>query len=348
MFRKLLIANRGEVAARVARTARRMGIRVVAVASAADRDQAWLRTVDEVVTIGPGRAAQSYLDQAAILEAARRTGASAVHPGWGFLSENDVFATRCEAAGLTFVGPSPHHLRIMGDKAMARRTMTALGLPGIPGSPDAVADAAEAARVADEVGYPVLLKAVAGGGGRGMRAVEGPAEVAGAFAQASAEAAAAFGDGRMYVERRIRNGHHVEFQVIADRYGGVLVLGERECSLQRRHQKVLEEGPAPGLSEAERARILPLVADGVVYRVVRKLLILDGERLSFGERTALRRRAVGGRALDRSAAKMHGGARSSRDAVRSTHRDALVARRSVRARCFAVSPSASTRASGSR
>ena len=263
MFRRLLIANRGEVAARVARTARRMGVEVVAVASAVDRDQAWLRDVDHVVPIGPAPAARSYLDQDALLEVARHTGCSAVHPGWGFLAENELFAARCEAVGLSFVGPAPRHIRSMGDKAEARRTMRALGLDPIPGTEDAVADEAAALLEAERVGYPVLLKAVAGGGGRGMRGVDRPDELGPAFRQASAEAAAAFGDGRMYLERRIQRGRHVEIQVIADRYGRVLVLGERECSLQRRHQKVLEEGPAPGLTPEERARILPLVGEVV-------------------------------------------------------------------------------------
>lgn len=263
MFRRLLIANRGEVAARVARTARRMGIEVVAVTSEADREQSWLRGVDHVVPIGPAPAARSYLDQDALIEVARHTGCAAVHPGWGFLAENELFAARCEAVGITFVGPSPRHIRSMGDKAEARRTMRALGLAPIPGTQDAVADVAEALREAEQVGYPVLLKAVAGGGGRGMRAVDSPDTLPEAFRQASAEALAAFGDGRMYLERRIRGGRHVEIQVIGDHYGRVLVLGERECSLQRRHQKVVEEGPAPGLTEAERARILPLVGEVV-------------------------------------------------------------------------------------
>jgi acetyl-CoA carboxylase biotin carboxylase subunit len=261
MFRRLLVANRGEVAARVARTARRMGIEVVAVASAADRDQAWLREVDVVVPLGPAAAGRSYLDQDALIEVARHTRCAAVHPGWGFLAENEAFAARCEAAGITFVGPSPAHMRSMGDKACARRTMRALGLAPIPGTEGAVANAEDALIAAAEVGYPVLLKAVAGGGGRGMRGVDRPEDLAAAFHQASTEAQGAFGDGSMYLERRISGGRHVEIQVIADRYGGVLVLGERECSLQRRHQKVVEEGPSPGLTAAERARILPLVGD---------------------------------------------------------------------------------------
>ncbi len=263
MFRRLLIANRGEVAARVARTARRMGIQVVAVASDADRDAAWLKDVDIVVPIGGSRAALSYLDQDALLEIMRHTGTAAVHPGWGFLSENERFAARCEAAGITFIGPPASAIRRMGDKSLARATMRALGLSPIPGSKEPAKDAADAVRIAEEVGYPVLLKAVAGGGGRGMRAVDDPKDLIAGYESASAEALSAFGDGRMYLERRISGGRHVEVQIIADRYGNCLHLGERECSLQRRHQKVLEEAPSPGLSASERARILPLVADVV-------------------------------------------------------------------------------------
>ena len=263
MFRRLLIANRGEVAARIARTASRMGIGTVAVASAADRDAAWLSEVDEVVLLGGARASESYLDQDALLEAARRTRAAAVHPGWGFLAEHDGFAQRVIDAGLAWVGPAPEAIRRMGDKALARSTMRALGLDPIPGSKEPVARAEDASRVAREVGYPVLLKAVAGGGGRGMRAVDHPDGLAEAFASASAEAVGAFGDGRIYLERRITGGRHVEVQLLADRWGGVIHLGERECSLQRRHQKVLEEARAPGLSEAERDRILPRVVEAV-------------------------------------------------------------------------------------
>jgi acetyl-CoA carboxylase biotin carboxylase subunit len=283
MFRRVLIANRGEVAARIARTCKKMGIEAVAVASAADRDAQWLADVDEVVAIGPARASASYLDVGAILTAAVTTGCSAVHPGWGFLAENAGFATRCEAIGLAFVGPSPTHLRQMGDKALARATMSGLGMPIIPGSKDPVATIEEARRVADEVGYPVLLKAVAGGGGKGMRRVDDPADLAEAFENATAEAQAAFGDGRMYLERRIVGGRHVEVQILGDGRGGCVHLHERECSLQRRHQKVLEESPSPGLSAKERARILPLVAEAcgrARYRsagTVEMLLDADGK-----------------------------------------------------------------------
>lgn len=263
MFRRILIANRGEVAARVARTARKMGVEVVAVASTADAQSGWLAEVDQVVVIGAPKAAASYLDQDALIEVALRYRCAAVHPGWGFLSENDAFATRCEAAGLSFIGPPGPLMRQMGDKARARATMEALGLPGIPGSDGVLDNVDEARHVADRLGYPVLLKAVAGGGGRGMRAVESAADLVDAWTSASAEAVSCFGDGRLYMERRIDGGRHVEVQVMADRYGNVIHLGERECSLQRRHQKVLEEARSPGLLAAERARILPLVAEVV-------------------------------------------------------------------------------------
>ena len=283
MFRRILIANRGEVAARVNRTCRRLGIEVVAVASAADRDQAWLGDVDIVTTLGPAKSSHSYLDQDALLEVALHHKCAAVHPGWGFLAENEVFAARCEAAGLTFIGPNPKHLRQMGEKSLARRTMAQLGMPVIPGTKEALADVDAARRAADAVGYPVLLKAVAGGGGRGMRAVEDPDHLESAFEQAYAESLAAFGDGRLYLERRIVGGRHIEVQIMADRYGNCVHLGERECSLQRRHQKVLEEAPSPGLSAQERRRVLPLVA-GIVgktgYRnagTVEMLLDADGK-----------------------------------------------------------------------
>ena len=263
MFKALLIANRGEVAARVARTAKRMGIRTVVVASTVDRKLAWLDDVDEVVVIGPASASKSYLDADAIIEVARHTGCSAVHPGWGFLSENAQFAVRCAAAGLTFVGPDPYHMRVMGDKSLARATMAAAGLPPIPGSKEVLRSLEHAHEVAEQVGYPILLKAVSGGGGRGMRAVDDASQLQDAFAEATAEATASFGDGRMYMERRIINGRHVEVQIIADNYGAVLHLGERECSLQRRHQKVLEEAPSPALTPQMRAVILPRVVAAV-------------------------------------------------------------------------------------
>jgi len=261
MFRRLLIANRGEVAARVHRTCRRLGIETVAVASKADRDASWLEDVDVVVPLGPARASESYLDADALIEVALHHRCAAVHPGWGFLAENALFARRCEAAGLTFVGPDPRHMSLMGDKAVARDTMAALGMPVIPGSDGEVSSLEQARELADQIGYPVLLKAVAGGGGRGMRGVDSPDQLADAHRDATAEAVSSFGDGRLYLEKRIVNGRHVEVQILADGYGTCLHLFERECSVQRRHQKVVEEAPSPGLSPQERGRVLPLVAE---------------------------------------------------------------------------------------
>ena len=283
MFRRLLIGNRGEVAARILRTCKRLGVETVAIASAADRTSAWLDEADAVVVVGGARAAESYLDAAALVETAVHHGCSAIHPGWGFLSENAEFALRCEAAGVTFVGPGAHHLRLMGDKAAARRTMSALGMPVIPGTEEPVPDLKTAQKTAETIGYPILLKAVSGGGGRGMRKVDQPADFSGAFVQAQAEAVSAFGDGRLYMERRIVGGRHIEVQVIADRFGNAIHLGERECSLQRRHQKVLEEAPSPGLGEQVRSEFLDEVAQIIArsgYRnagTVEMLLDRDGQ-----------------------------------------------------------------------
>ena len=244
MFRRLLVANRGEVAARVLRTAKRLGIETVAVSSGPDRDLSYLQAADEVVEL-PGR--RPYLDQAALIEAAEATRCSALHPGWGFLSENPTFAARCEAARITFVGPRPRSMREMADKSMARATMSSLGLAPVPGT-GVLPSPAAATEAAERMGPPVLLKALAGGGGRGMRRVYRVEDAAGAFAEASAESAAAFGDGRMYMEKLITRGRHIEFQVLGDGRGDVRVLGARECSVQRRHQKLVEETPAPGVS----------------------------------------------------------------------------------------------------
>ncbi len=246
MFRRLLVANRGEVAARILRTARRMGIETVAVTSTPDRELSYLAAADEVVEL-PGR--RPYLDQAALIEAAEASRCSALHPGWGFLSENPTFAARCEAARITFVGPRPRSMREMADKSMARSTMSSLGLAPVPGT-EVLPTAAAAEQATRQMGPPVLLKALAGGGGRGMRKVFAVGDAAGAFAEASAESAAAFGDGRMYMEKLITRGRHIEFQVVGDGMGNVSVLGARECSVQRRHQKLIEETPAPGLSPA--------------------------------------------------------------------------------------------------
>lgn len=260
MFRRILIANRGEVAVRVLRTCRRLGIEAVAVTTSADRDLSWLSGADAVVELGGPRA---YLDMDALIDAAVAEGCSAVHPGWGFLAENATFAARCEAARLSFIGPRPLSMREMADKSRARATMTALGLPPIPGSKAVLPTVHAAREVAGRFGYPVLLKALAGGGGRGMRRVYAEDALAGAFQEASAEAAGAFGDGGLYLEKLIENGRHVELQVLGDGEGGARVLGARECSVQRRHQKLIEETPAPGVSAAVYDETAQRVADVV-------------------------------------------------------------------------------------
>jgi len=285
MFRRLLVANRGEVAARILRTTKRLGVESVAVCSKADRDLSYLRHADEVVEIGGARA---YLDIDAIIEAAESTRCSAVHPGWGFLAENPTFAARCEAARITFVGPRPRSMREMADKARARDTMTALGLDPVPGT--GVLKSPEAARKATAMmGPPVLLKALAGGGGRGMRRVFSIDDAASAFAEASAEAVAAFSDGRMYMEKLIVRGRHIEFQVLGDGRGDVRVLGARECSVQRRHQKLIEETPAPGLTAellADTTRRVHEVCAALRYRgagTVEMLMDVDSGELWFME-----------------------------------------------------------------
>jgi len=258
VFRRILIANRGEVAERVLRTCRRMGIEAVVAVSEPDAGLAWLAEADGVASVG-GRG--GYLDADALLAAAREHGCSALHPGWGFLSENALFATRCEAERVTFIGPSPGAMRTMGDKQVARETMGRLGMPLIPGSAGNVNTVEEACAVAETLGYPVLLKARSGGGGRGMRRVEHAGAMADAFAQASAEGQSAFGDGTLYLEKLVVNGRHVEFQVVGDRHGNLVTLGERECSVQRRHQKLLEESPSPALTADDRVRIGVIVAE---------------------------------------------------------------------------------------
>ena len=245
MFRRVFIANRGEVAARIARTCQSLGIATRAAATTVDRDLSYLSMCDEVADIGGPRA---YLDADAMLAAAE--GCSALHPGWGFLAENATFAARCQASRITFVGPSSAVMRQMADKVVARSTMARLGVSPIPGSVGVVADVAAARTVADEVGYPVLLKAVAGGGGRGMRRVHQPNELASAFAQATAEAASAFGNAALYLEKLVENGRHIELQVLSDGRHAIH-LGERECSVQRRHQKLIEESPSPGVTREQ-------------------------------------------------------------------------------------------------
>jgi acetyl-CoA carboxylase biotin carboxylase subunit len=247
VFGTVLIANRGEIAVRVLRACRELGIRTVAVHSTEDRDSAVVRLADEAVQIGPAPARQSYLNAAAIIEAARQTGAEAIHPGYGFLSENPDFAEVCGANGLTFIGPPADVIAQLGDKTAARAAMSVAGLPLLPGSVEPLPDAESAAKLADEIGYPVIIKAAAGGGGRGMSIVEDSAEFSRAYQQTRATAQTLFGDGRVYVERYLPSARHVEIQVLCDRYGNAIHLGERDCSVQRRHQKLVEETPAPGL-----------------------------------------------------------------------------------------------------
>jgi acetyl-CoA carboxylase biotin carboxylase subunit len=248
MFTSVLIANRGEIAVRIARTCREMGIRVVAVYSSEDRDSAVVRMADRAVHIGPGPARRSYLNIAAVVEAARMTGAEAVHPGYGFLSEDPDFARTCEDNGITFIGPAPEVIERLGDKTAARALMAAAGLPLLPGSAGAVDTAEEALALADEIGYPVIVKAAAGGGGRGMTVVRHRAELAEAHRQTRATAQTLFGDSSVFVERYLDSARHVEIQVLGDRHGRVVELGERDCSIQRRHQKLIEESPAPGIA----------------------------------------------------------------------------------------------------
>ena len=255
MFRKVLVANRGEIAARIIAACHAVGAKAVAVYSEADAASPHLELADETLCIGPAPTGRSYLDQDALLEAALVTGCQALHPGFGFLSENARFATRCRQQQLTFIGPPASCIRAMGDKATARRTMEAAGVPVLPGSKDLLGSAAEAAERAAAVGYPVILKATAGGGGRGMRLCEDPARLQSAFHEATAEAGAAFGNAGLYLEKYVVGGRHIEFQVLADRWGTVLCLGERECSVQRNHQKLIEEAPAPGFSETLRHEI---------------------------------------------------------------------------------------------
>ncbi|MBP7147286.1 MAG: acetyl-CoA carboxylase biotin carboxylase subunit [Acidobacteria bacterium] len=255
MFRRLLVANRGEVAVRIARTCRRLGVKPVAVYSEADAGAPWLAHFEAAVCIGPAHPGRSYLDQEAILQAAIQQDCQAIHPGWGFLAENALFATRVSQLRIAWVGPTPRAIRLMGDKALARETVAGLGLPTIPGSEGVLRDAGEAVERAAGIGFPVLLKASAGGGGRGMRVVRSADELARAFADAGREAGASFGDPSLYMEKYIERGRHIEFQVLGDGFGNAVHLGERECSVQRRHQKLVEEAPSPVLDPRTREEL---------------------------------------------------------------------------------------------
>ncbi len=263
MFEKILIANRGEIALRIHRACKEMGIATVAVHSTADAKAMHVRLADESVCIGPPPSAKSYLHIPSIISAAEITHAQAVHPGYGFLSENARFAEIVEAHGLTFIGPRPAHIRLMGDKIAAKKAVLSAGIPCVPGSDGSIATAQEARRVAGEIGYPVLVKAAAGGGGRGMKVARSPEQLAEAFSTARSEARTAFGDDSVYLEKYLDKPRHIEIQVIADSHGNVVHLGERDCSLQRRHQKVLEEAPSPALNAQERAKIGEIVATAI-------------------------------------------------------------------------------------
>jgi acetyl-CoA carboxylase biotin carboxylase subunit len=263
MFSKILIANRGEIALRVLRACKELGIATVAVHSTADADAMHVRLADESVCIGPPPARDSYLNIPQILAACEITGAEAVHPGYGFLSENARFADILAAHGIAFIGPSGDHIRIMGDKIEAKRTAVRLGIPVVPGSEGGITDNAAAARVAADIGFPVLIKAAAGGGGRGMKVARSAEELPEALANARAEARAAFGDDAVYIEKYLSTPRHIEFQIMGDGKGSAIHLGERDCSLQRRHQKVWEESPSPAINAEQRERMGAIVAKAV-------------------------------------------------------------------------------------
>ncbi|MEI6667234.1 MAG: acetyl-CoA carboxylase biotin carboxylase subunit [Acidobacteriota bacterium] len=261
MFKKILVANRGEIALRVILACREMGIKTVAVYSEADEDTLHVRFADQDVCIGPPRASESYLNVPAIISAAEITGADAIHPGYGFLSESAYLAEVCEACHIKFIGPNPQVIRLMGDKARARRTMKKAGVPVLPGSEGTLDSEDQALKIADEIGYPVIIKATAGGGGRGMRVVRNPSEMSRAYRTASREAEAAFGVADIYVEKYLENPRHIEFQILGDHAGNVVHLGERECSIQRRHQKLIEESPSPALTDKMRKKVGAIVVD---------------------------------------------------------------------------------------
>jgi acetyl-CoA carboxylase, biotin carboxylase subunit len=261
MFKKILIANRGEIAMRIIYACREMGIKTVAVYSEADENSLHVRFADEDVCIGPARSADSYLNVPAVISAAEITGADAIHPGYGFLSESAYLAEVCEACHIKFIGPDPQVIRLMGDKARARKVMKKAGVPVLPGSDGPVESEEKALKAAKEIGYPVIVKATAGGGGRGMRVVRAASELSHAVKTAQREAEAAFGVGDVYIEKYVEAPRHIEFQVLGDHHGGMVHLGERECSIQRRHQKLIEESPSPALTDKLRRKIGSTVID---------------------------------------------------------------------------------------
>ncbi len=263
MFDKVLIANRGEIALRIQRACRELGVKTVAVHSTADKNAMHVRLADESVCIGPPSPALSYLNIPSLIAAAEITGADAIHPGYGFLSENARFADICAEHQISFIGPTAEHIRLMGDKIMAKETVKALGIPVVPGSEGALSGIEEALAIAGEIGYPVIIKAAAGGGGRGMKVANSKEELPNAFSTARAESKAAFGDDAMYMEKYLANPRHIEVQVLGDGRGKAIHLGERDCSLQRRHQKVLEEAPSPALNDTQRAEIGEIVSRAI-------------------------------------------------------------------------------------
>ncbi len=254
-IRKILIANRGEIACRIIWTCKEMGLKTVAVYSEADREALHVRYADEAICIGPAPSAESYLNIPAIISAAEITNVDAIHPGYGFLAESATFATICEDCNIKFIGPRPEVIAMMGDKVEARRTMTAAGVPILPGSPDPIESAEEAKKLALEIGFPLIIKAAAGGGGRGMRIVRKEEELANALETAQSEALAAFKNGAVYIERYIERPRHIEIQILADEHGNTVYLGERECTIQRRHQKLLEEAPSPVITKKQREKM---------------------------------------------------------------------------------------------
>ena len=262
-FNKVLIANRGEIAVRVICACRELGIQTVAVYSEADRYSSHVRFADQSLCIGPARSARSYLDIASIISAAEITNVDAIHPGYGFLSENAGFAEVCEASGIKFIGPRAEVIRLMGVKERARAFMSDMGVPVLPGSPGVISTAEEGLELAAHIGYPVILKASAGGGGRGMRVVNGPEDLPALFAQAQSEAGAAFSSPDVYLEKYIAAPRHIEFQILGDEHGNVEILGERECSIQRRHQKLLEESPSPAVTDRQRAELTAVLRKAI-------------------------------------------------------------------------------------
>ena len=262
LFRKILIANRGEIALRILRACHDLGVRAVVAYSDADRESLPVRLADEAVCIGPAQAARSYNNIPAVISAALITGCDAIHPGYGFLAENPYLAEVCGQVGVTFIGPRPEVIELMGNKAQAREAMRRAGVPIVPGSDGPVENLAEARQVARKIGYPLLVKAVAGGGGRGMRTVGDETELLRALPLAQAEAEVAFGNGAVYLERFVEHPRHIEVQILADHFGNTLAIGERDCSIQRRHQKLVEEAPAPNLPRKTRDALLKAAVKG--------------------------------------------------------------------------------------